>query len=226
MKKVLIFGSSGSLGKEISKHLSRQGFDVSTASRSPKTALEIDISNENWQDTIPSEIRFDAIVWAQGMNSSGSVLDTTDSLLIEVFTANVGFVATTLRKLVEADLLANPSRAVVLSSIWQTEARADKFAYLVSKSALSGLIKSISIDMAPRGLTINGILPGVIDTPMTRQFLGADKVKGIERDSAGGSLATPEQIAKSVEFLIGESSSGISGQFIKVDNGWSINRHV
>ena len=80
--------------------------------------------------------------------------------------------------------------------------------------------------MAPSGLSINAVLPGVIDTPMTRANLSAEQIANIEKDSLGGYLANPGNVAQTISWLLSEDSAGLTSQFITVDNGWTINRHV
>jgi NAD(P)-dependent dehydrogenase (short-subunit alcohol dehydrogenase family) len=97
---------------------------------------------------------------------------------------------------------------------------------MVTKSALEGLVKSIAIDCAEEGLAINAVLPGVIDTPMTRTMLDSKQLRAIESSTLGGSLATPSEVAEVTSWLLSQKSSGVNGQFITVDKGWTVNRHV
>lgn len=226
MSRIIVFGSNGALGSEIVDCLKDAGHQVVRATRKSGANSDLDTSQEDWASKLSPNLKFDGIVWAQGMNSSGTVLDTTDDELSAMFEANVAFVAKTIRQLNEHELISAPARGVVLSSIWQEHARANKFAYLVTKSALAGLVKSIAIDMAPFGFSINAVLPGVIDTPMTRANLTASQVSAIERDSNGNSLVSPTQLAEAVRYLVEPRAAGVSGQFLTVDNGWTTKRHV
>lgn len=226
MSNILVFGSSGTLGTAISNYLELTGNAVTLASRHANTNSHVNVSDPDWASNLAGKTKFDGIVWAQGINGSGSVLETTDMQLESMLEANVLFIAKTLRLLHEQGLLSKPARGVVISSIWQELARANKFAYLVSKSALAGLVRSIAIDMAEYSFSINAVLPGVIDTPMTRANLSEEQITNIEINSAGGTLATPLDVARAVSFLLGRESQGQTGQFLTVDNGWSVRRHV
>jgi 3-oxoacyl-[acyl-carrier protein] reductase len=224
--KALVFGASGALGGEIYSELADQGFTVIRASRAEKTGFEINSSAENWVETAQKLGPFDAIVWAQGINSAGSILNTSLSSITESFDANVLTIVESLQALYTANALSSPCRGVVLSSIWQDHARGNKLAYMISKSALSGLIKSIAIDMAEQGFAINAVLPGVIDTPMTRSMLSQAQMEKIEANSLGGKLANAIEVAKTVAWLAGKSSSGLNAQFLTVDKGWTVKRSV
>jgi NAD(P)-dependent dehydrogenase (short-subunit alcohol dehydrogenase family) len=224
MSRVLVFGASGALGSEIAKLLAAGGATVIRAGRTAKA--DVSTNEPNWASKLASQGKVSGVVWAQGTNSAGTILTTTAEQLSESFESNVSYIMTTLQALVEAKALANPARTVVLSSIWQEHARDKKFAYVTTKAALSGLVKSAAIDLADHGIAMNAVLPGVIDTPMTRANLSAEQIERVEASSLGGKLAKPESIASAVEWLLSEKSGGLNGQFITVDQGWTINRNV
>lgn len=223
MSKALVFGGTGALGSEIVSTLRSNEWKVTVASRSGKDGY-INISKPNWAESI--EEQFDAVVWAQGANFSGGILEASLAEVREAFEANVIFVLETLRLLSDAGALHRPSRGVILSSIWQDYARENKLAYLASKASLSGVIPSLAMDMASSGFAVNAVLPGVIDTPMTRSQLTETQISRVEKGTPGGELANARHVANVVQFLASSSSSGINGQSIIVDNGWSIKREI
>lgn len=223
---VAVFGSTGFLGKQICSSLESKGWAVSTVVDSESGKSTLDLQDVKWLDRIDEVGNLDAIVWAQGRNGSGTVLSTTEQDLEAFMQANVLFVASTLKSLAERDLLRSPCRAVVLGSVWQNLARENKFAYLVSKSALAGLVGSIAVDMAGTGLAINAVLPGVVDSPMTRSQISLSALKAFQGESLGGQLVSAAEVAEVVAFLVSPNSSGINGQAIVVDHAWSKVRHV
>lgn len=226
MSLVLVFGAGGALGASIVSGLENRGHNVLKLGRTIRDGIDISTEDSSWARRVSEWGDVSGVVWAQGVNSSGTVLSTSPDELAYAFSANVGFIHSTLQALVEAEVLQNPTRTVVLSSIWQDHARANKFAYMTSKAALSGFVKSAAIDLAELGISMNAVLPGVIDTPMTRANLTSEQVMRIESSTPGGKLAKPENIASTVEWLLSPNSAGINGQFITVDEGWTIHRHV
>jgi NAD(P)-dependent dehydrogenase (short-subunit alcohol dehydrogenase family) len=68
---------------------------------------------------------------------------------------------------------------------------------------------------------MNAVLPGVVDTPMTRANLSQAQITNIEKETPMKTLVTSEDVARAVNWLASPESSGINGQFIRVDNGWS-----
>jgi NAD(P)-dependent dehydrogenase (short-subunit alcohol dehydrogenase family) len=225
VNKALVFGGTGTLGAAIVSRLVATGWDVDIAGRREHDGITIDVSIDDWAYR-SAKGPYQGVVWAQGMNAAGGVLETTPEVLRELYDANVVFVAHSLQQLVAAGVLATPARGVVLSSVWQLTARAHKLAYVASKAALAGAIPAMAIDMAGHGFAINAVLPGVIDTPMTRTNLSAEQVARVEAETIGGALATPQDVARATCWLLDRQSQGINGQSITVDNGWSSIRHV
>jgi NAD(P)-dependent dehydrogenase (short-subunit alcohol dehydrogenase family) len=224
--RVLLFGGTGTLGKGIRAVLESQSWSVSVISRGGEGNQALSMTSPDWMEKLGSEGLFDAVIWAQGINLSGNILEVETSDVRLAFEANVVFILETLQLISSAGLLNKPCRGVIVSSIWQELARPEKTAYIVSKAALSGLIPSMAIDLAHLGFAVNGVLPGVIDTPMTRSQLSPEQINRIESASLGGKLATIEQVANAVYWLASPLSSGVNGEWVRIDNGWSINRVV
>jgi 3-oxoacyl-[acyl-carrier protein] reductase len=232
----LVFGGRGALGAAICRQLRMAGADVIvTSSQAPHQ--EASEGTDHWirvdpmadsvgigsLDDLPC---LDAVVWAQGVNASDSVIGFDTDVLSRVFEANVTFIARTLARLVELDRLATPSRLCILSSIWQEQARTAKFSYTVSKAAVAGLVRSCAADLGPRQVLVNAVLPGVVDTPMTHANLSVQQISAIRSASALARLATPDDIAATVAFLVGPTNGAITGQSITVDAGFSHIRNL
>jgi 3-oxoacyl-[acyl-carrier protein] reductase len=217
----LVFGASGALGSAIVRRLRQDSVTVIDVSRrSSKGSASISSSVTNWARAIPPQTITRAI-WAQGSNAEGSVLDSSVEQLREMFEANVVYVVETLRALLDARALAPTARLVIVSSVWQETARSRKLAYTTSKAAVAGLVRSLVADLGALGHEVNAVLPGVVDTPMTRKFLSMAQIARIERETPTGRLVTPEHVAAACAWLSDAASAGINGQFVTVDGGWS-----
>jgi len=221
--RAIVFGGTGALGSAIVERLRADGWSVDVAGRRIGDGISIDLSDPEWTSGLDP---YSAVVWAQGTNVTAGVLEADSGQMHQLYDANVVFVTETLRQLVAGGLLASLSRGVVLSSVWQITARSNKVAYVASKAALGGLIPAIAIDLAAAGFAINGVLPGVIDTPMTRSNLSAEQLAHVQSETLGGTLATPQDVASAVSWLVDPRAAGINGQWIAVDNGWSAARSV
>ena len=227
---VLLFGAGGALGSAIGTYLAGQGFAVYTAGTTPwdGAVAHLPLSYDNQCDaaSFSSLPDLDAVVWAQGLNCSDSVasFDAVDRQ--RLLQGNVLFIASSLQALLAAGRLRAGSRLAVVSSIWQLESRPGKFSYTVSKAALQGLVNSCALDLGHRGILINAVLPGVVDTPMTRTHLSAEQIAAITSQSALGRLPEPADIASAVGFLVSPTNRAITGQFLTVDAGFIGLKHA
>lgn len=220
---ILIFGGTGSLGKETVKHLRNKGHNVLIASRQNSNIDQIQIS-ESFAELHEINFKIDAVAWFQGANTNDSL--STSSEFMEIFEANVNFIIRSLKMLIKLDLLGKTSRLLIVSSVWQRLSRKNKFSYSVSKSAVAGIIKSVTADYGKQGITINAILPGVIKNEMTLKNLSQDQIEKIESTTPLGKLVTPQEVASIASWLLSPDSSGIAGQSITIDNGWSDIRDI
>ena len=99
----------------------------------------------------------------------------------------------------------------------------NRAAYHASKHGVIGMTKSAAMDYAPRGIRINAICPGVIDTPMVSDMLEgqAEAMKEIMRDQPIGRLGRAEEIAASVLWLCSPGASFVLGVALPVDGGYT-----
>lgn len=227
---VLLFGSGGALGSAIANHLADQGWAVITAGSSAAATSNTHIQL-SYQQPLDESIftalpTLQAVVWAQGLNCSDTVCNHDPGDLLNLLQGNVLFIAASLKALLAADRLDTGSRLVVVSSIWQLESRPGKFSYSVSKAALQGLVKSCALDLGARGILINAVLPGVVDTPMTRTHLSPEQITAITSQSALQRLPEPVDIAAAVGFLASPTNRAITGQFLAVDAGFIGLKHA
>jgi NAD(P)-dependent dehydrogenase (short-subunit alcohol dehydrogenase family) len=223
VSRALVFGASGALGSAIVSRLAADGWSVDRAGRSAGAETDVVVDDGDWVERTTG--LYDGVVWAQGVNGAGGVDAAPDSEYERLFAANVVFIARTLRTLVAAGRFARPARAVVVSSIWQIAARADKAAYVTSKAALAGFVPAAAADLAGR-VSINAVLPGVIDTPMTRSQLSDEQLSRVQAATPGGALARPEHVAAAVAWLLSPGAAGVNAQSIVVDNGFTAVRGV
>lgn len=231
---LLLFGASGQIGQAIKNEFALHGWDVRAVSRNKNADSN---SNEIYwnvledgQSVLPESLRitkgFDAICWAQGMNLSDDIYQFNRDSHRALYEANVVFILQSLSELLKHDVLSDPSRLTIISSIWQDITKPNKLSYSITKSALRGLVLSLAADMARGGHLVNGVLPGVLDTPMTRANLTNDQVRAVERATYFERLPTVEDVARTVFFLSSMQNSGITGQFIKTDLGFSDVRNI
>ena len=227
MKTVVVFGASGSIGQAICAHFRAQEYlviGVGRAENVEHSIIKWDGDTKPFSDGMRSLLggaKVEAVVWAQGMNFNDDV-DTFDlSEHLTMYEANVTYILSTLRALTDFDLLQEDARLCVISSIWQNIARQKKLSYCITKSALQGLVQSLSIDLGKQGKLINAVLPGALDTVMTRANLSQEQISRLESITPLGSLPNLTDVTSLVAYLCSSQNRGITGQFIAADRGFS-----
>lgn len=164
---------------------------------------------------------YSAVCWAQGRNATDNVHNVNLEENLAVYQANCLYILATLKILLERNLLAPRARLCIISSIWQNLARQDKLSYCMSKAALQGLVLSASVDLGKSGFLINAILPGALDTPMTRQNLTSEQLHKLSSATYFSKLPALDDVANLAYFLCSDQNTGITGQFIAADLGFS-----
>ena len=164
---------------------------------------------------------YSAVCWAQGRNATDNVHNVNLDENSAVYQANCLYILATLKILLERKLLAPRARLCIISSIWQNLARQDKLSYCMSKAALQGLVLSASVDLGKSGFLINAILPGALDTPMTRQNVTSEQLHKLSSATFFNKLPALDDVANLAYFLCSDQNTGITGQFIAADLGFS-----
>ena len=232
----LVFGATGAIGQEICRRLIADGFVVYGVSRSEAGVPDLppeEFHHICWNLDAPAQSlaqkklpKLGAVIWAQGANFNDSIYDFDARRHIELYEANVIYILDSLRQLLDARLVSSGARLCVISSIWQDIARQKKLSYCVTKSALAGLVRSLAIDLGHKKICVNAVLPGPLDTPMTRANLSKDQIEKLEDSMPLQSLPALDDVSALVEFLCSDRNSGITGQFIAADRGYSDARFV
>lgn len=227
-----MFGGSGAIGGAVRARFRTLGWAVTATSRNARGDGEA-----GWIACDPEQglgdaalldagAPYAAVCWAQGANAADSVLNVDPERHMALYRANCLFVLETLKLLLDRGLLAPAARLVVISSIWQRIARQDKLSYIMTKAAVGGLVQSASVDLAARGILINAVLPSAIDTPMTRANLSAEQVVRLAGATGFGRLVSLDDVVAAIEFLVSERNTGVTGQCLTVDLGFSHARLV
>ncbi len=234
--RVLVFGAAGAVGRAFCENASARGWHVTGSSRREQPVQHaagpdawIRYDPFGYSETgLPSELStFDAVCWAQGANSTDNAYDVEEEAHLDLYRANCLFILRSLRGLLLGQhLTGTGARLCVVSSIWQERARQNKLSYIMTKAAIAGLVRSASIDLAEDGHLINAVLPGVLDTPMTRENLSASQLAGVQAATPGGRLPTLNAVCEMIAFLCSRENTGTTGHCAPVDLGFSNARLV
>jgi 3-oxoacyl-[acyl-carrier protein] reductase len=229
--RVLVLGARGAIGAAVANEFDARGWAVLPGTHAPKASDDFEedwvhIDEPDWAADVRDGGRLDAVVFAQGANVSGGLVEATAADFAQVWEANVRVIVEVMSAIVGKGLAATSARVVVISSVWQLVARSGKIAYTTSKAAVGGLVRALAVELAPKGVLVNAVLPGVLDTPMTRAHLSASSIERVTRDTPAGRLATVEDVARATYWLASEQNTAVTGQSVSVDLGWTIARYV
>jgi NAD(P)-dependent dehydrogenase (short-subunit alcohol dehydrogenase family) len=165
----------------------------------------------------------DCLVNNAGIGRAQTAADTSDEDWDRFIAVNQTSVFRMSR---EALTVLPPGRGTIvnIASIAAIVGLTGAFSYVASKSAVLGMTRQLATDYGPRGIRVNAIAPGQIETPLT-----ADRISGDPRFVAFNvdpipfpRLGRPEDIANAVFFLASDQASYINGHTLVVDGGWTI----
>ena len=219
--KIVIADLDEELGTELERELSNQGKEI--------MFFEVDISNKNQvknliEATVLKYGTIDILVNSAGVSGLSNYLE----IIEEEFDwhININIKGTHLMCLEVAKLMVEKGikgRIVNISSINDQIPVAGLAPYATSKAAISGLTKSIALELAPYGINVNAIRPGAIETPMTKEILDLpDLAQALIRQIPRGRFGQPEDIAKVITFLVSDLSEWVTGAIIPVAGGMQL----
>ena len=127
-----------------------------------------------------------------------------------------------IMKEISKNMIKNKNGNILnISSIFGSVGKEKRSSYSSSKWGLIGLTKSTSLDLAKYNILVNALSPGVIKSNLTRKILGEEGIKKIKKEIPLNRLASVEEIAKVVLFMISSHNTYITGQNIIVDGGYT-----
>ena len=143
--------------------------------------------------------------------------EMTDERWRETMVQNVDAIFYTTRAAVR--LLGDDGRIVLVSSTAGQRGEAGHADYAASKGAMISLVKSLAIELAPRGITVNSVAPGWVDTEMAAPAYGEGEKERIAASIPVGRIATPRDIAGPIVFLCSALARHVTGEILNVNGG-------
>ena len=154
-----------------------------------------------------------------GIARQNQFQDITDDFWRRIFAVNVDGAYHTIQAVLPHMLHEKAGSIVNISSIWGQRGASCEVAYSATKAAVIGLTRSLAMELAPSGIRVNCVAPGVINTDMV-QVLGEETLADLAGQTPLGRLGTAEDVARAVAFLAGDGASFITGQVLTADGGF------
>jgi 3-oxoacyl-[acyl-carrier protein] reductase len=237
VKRALVTGGSGAIGAAICRRLAAAGMRLIVhAHRRPEAAAalarEIDAAG-GVAETVSFDVTDPAgteaalarllepgpiqvLVNNAGTHNDAPLPGMTGAQWREVLDVNLNGFFNVTRPLVLPMLQTRWGRIVCVSSVAAVLGNRGQANYAAAKAGLHGAAKSLALELAPRGVTVNVVAPGVIDTPETLQAFPPDRIKAVVPMQRAGTAA---EVAAVVGFLASDEASYITGQVITVAGG-------
>ena len=239
-KIALVTGATRGIGKAIAIELIKEGATVilnysKDDLSAEETLKEIealggyaklykgDISNyevcKNMMDFVITTFgKIDILINNAAVSFRGLFMDFSERNINNIFGINV-LGAMYLSKEAIPHMLSKCSGNIInISSIWGEVGASCEVLYSSTKGAINLFTKSLAKELAPMGIRVNAIAPGVIDTEMN-SFLSTEERKELEEEIPFGRFGSPEEIAKMIIFLCSDKCQYLTGQVIKIDGG-------
>ena len=156
-----------------------------------------------------------------GVSGQGLFQDTTDEMWDRYLAVNLSGARNTVKAALPHMISEKRGCIVNISSIWGQRGASCEVAYSCTKAGIIALTRSLAMELAPSGIRVNCVAPGVINTDMV-QVLGQETVEELIRETPLGRLGTPEDIAYAVAFFASERASFITGQVLTADGGFIV----
>ena len=236
----IITGSGRGIGRAIALELARQGAaivinDVGDAAPAQQVCQEIldkggrsqvvlaDISQSAEasrlvDSTLTAYGRVDILVNNAGITRDQLVLRMSDDDWDQVLSINLKGAFLCIKSVLRPMLKQRWGRIINIASIAGVVGNPGQANYSAAKAGLIGLTKTVAREVASRGITVNAVAPGAIDTAML-QSLSENVRQEMVKQIPVGRLGTPEDVAQMVAFLASGATSYITGQVFHVDGG-------
>lgn len=241
-KTALITGGGRGIGRAIALLFAQRGARVAVAARTRDQvqtvaqeigdnalALVCDVSNPDQIAEIFADIKPDILVNNAGIAESATFVNTTDDMWQRHIAINLSGTFYCTRAALPTMLEKGWGRIINIASIAAKTGAPYVAAYTASKHGVLGLTRSLALEVAARGITVNAICPGYVDTEMTSRGVeritaktgrsAEEALEALKKMSPQNRLVTSEEVAALALLLASDAGRGINGQGINIDGG-------
>lgn len=215
---VLGYKDSYQAVKLLSSSLTGQGFSV--------LPVKVDVTNKLETELLINETidkfgAVDILINNAGISVSAPIneMDLFDS--DRIFDVNLKGVYNCCKSVVPHMVSRKSGKIINISSMWGQVGASCEVAYSASKAGVIGLTKALAKELAPSGITVNAIAPGLIDTTMNAN-LTVEEIDDFVKQIPLSRMGTPDEVAHAAYFLAGDEADYITGQVLGVNGGFVI----
>lgn len=242
-KTALVTGAAKGIGRAIALALAAEGAAVvvnynGSREKAEQTAEEIralgaesrvyqcNVADTEAAQTMIKEItaeygRLDILVNNAGITRDNLIMKMSEEDFDAVISANLKGCFNTIKAVSRQMLKQRSGRIINITSVSGILGNAGQANYAASKAGIIGLTKTMARELASRGITVNAVAPGFVDTDMTQVLSDSVKEAAVSQIPLGH-FGKPEDIANMVAYLASEKAAYVTGQIISVDGGMAI----
>ncbi len=214
--KVFLTGGTGDIGSAIKECFKKNGYDVIAPSRAELNLEESDSIERYFQN---NSNEFNIFVHCAGYNNPMLIKDMEFSNIEK--TAKINYLSfIQIMKYILPDMVKNKyGKVLAISSLYGSFARQGRLAYVTSKHALQGAVKTYACEYGKDNILFNSLSPGFVMTKMTRKNNSDEVIKKLTATIPLERMAETAEIAETVLYLCSDKNSYITGQNIIIDGG-------
>lgn len=235
-----ITGASRGIGRAIALELGREGYDIAFSYQQATQmaeslqeelkalgrkayALQGDVGDYEQCQALCRQAqealgRIDALVCNAGVSHLGLLQDMSLAQWHKVMDTNLHSLFYTTQSLLPGMIQEKAGSIVILSSMWGQVGASCEVAYSAAKAAAIGFTKALAQEVAPSGIRVNCVAPGVIDTDMNA-ILSQEDLICLKEETPLGRLGSKKEVAQTVAFLLSQKASYFTGQILAPNGG-------
>lgn len=240
-KFALITGASGDIGSALAHRFAIAGYSLYLHYNRNKEAVVAlqkrllqSVNSDAIIDIVQADLSFsegvphllqqihhpvDVIVHNSGSSYVGLMTDMADDEVQKMVQLHVTSPFLITKYLLPAMITGKSGKILIISSVWGIVGASTEVLYSTVKGALNSFVKALAKEVAPSGISVNGIAPGAVSTKMLSHLTEEEKI-ALRQEIPMGRFADPKEIAELAGFLASEKAAYINGEIISINGAW------